>query len=293
MTALESRSAREGTELELPGGYRSVLVTRSDDRRGPQGIHLVEHAGTHYIYKVYGARRNPLKGILERIAARIEGRSGPSPATRLAVERRCLRVWRDHGFDVFREIETGPEISFGAPALCLEYVQGRSALRYFADPSVAKDEKLEALHRLAGEWARRHELAQRLNEPLLIHEHPSLEHIWRGEDGRFYHFDFEVVYTGRRLRERIGREVLRLVRAVLRYAPEADREEYLEVFLEKYRLHDFLRLAFEDLWRSPSPFVRVWRFFEWLGPRARLPLSQFAVARMVMEKLTARGEHAT
>jgi len=293
MTALETRLLAEGAELELPGGFRSVLLTRSRDRKGLQGIHLVKHRGIHYIYKVYGCRRHATKAVLDRIAARIEGRSTPDPAGRLAIERRCLRVWRENGFDVFREIESAPAISFGAPALCLEYVPGQSAMRYFADTAVGRKERLDALSRLADAWGRRHELARRLNEPLLIHEHPSLTHIWHGEDGRFYHFDFEVVYTGGRLSERIAREALRLVRALLRYAPAADREEYLDVFLKHYRPHGFLRIAYQDLWRSPNPFVRLYRLFERLGPRARLPFSQFDVARMVMERLSARDAGVT
>ena len=286
MTPLEARLIPEGAEVELPGGHRGKLITRSSKRSGPQGIYLVHAGGADYVYKVYGPRCSRAREWGNRLASVLEGRSAPDPAARLDVERRALRLWRQHGFAVFQEAGSAPEIPFGAPTLALEYVPGRSAQDYFADKAVPKGEKLEALRRLVAEGARRNDLARRLNEPLLVHEYPALVHIWRGDDGVFRHFDFEVVFTRRRRIEHlIAREILRYTRSVLRATPEADRAEFLEVILEHYPHREFLRMAYRDPWRSPNPAVRIFRFFERHARRGRQPLSRFAVARRIAERL--------
>lgn len=282
----DSRHIPEGAEVDLPGGFRGTLLTRSDDRSGPQGVYLVEHGSAQYVYKVYGARRNWVKQCRDRVYSFLEGRSGPAPAVRRDVEQRALALWREHGFSVFPQPESAPAIDFGAPVLCVGYVPGRTAYTHFADPAISREDKFRLLRTLVADWARRHELARRLSEPLLVQEHPSLEHIWLGEDGRSYYFDFEVVFWKRsRLHQFIGREILRYTRAVVRCVPEEESEEYLDLVLRHYPLPEFFRIAYVDLWRHPNPFVRAFRFFERLTERARRPLSSFEVIRRIIERL--------
>ena len=285
-TRLESRLIPEGDEVALPGGYRGILVTRSEDRAGLQGVYLVRHGSQACIYKVYGNRRNPIRQWGDCITSFLEGRSNPDATARLKVEQDTLRIWRRHGFPVFREVPSAPIIEFGAPVLCLEYVPGATAADYFGDPGVGQEAKFDALRTLVAEWGKRHQLAKRLSEPLLVHEHPSLGHLWRGEDGCFFTFDFEVAFTrAHHIDQLIAREILRLTRAVLAIVPAKDRSAYLDLILKNYPLPEYFKIAYIILCKSPNPFVRAFRFIERRTARNRKPLSRFQMADLIVKQL--------
>ena len=285
-TGVESRLIPEGAEVVLPGGYQATLVTRSNDRAGSQGIYLVKQNSAAYIYKVYGNRCNPIRQWSNRLGALLEGRSKPDAETRLRIERQTLALWRQHGFPVFREAPSAPHIEFDAPYLRMEYVPGASATQYFADPAVERKAKFETLGRLIMEWGKRHELARSLHEPSLVHEHPSLGHLWRGEDGIFYTFDFEVVFTrAYRTDHLIAREIFRLTRSVITTVPAEERGDYLDFILKHYPFPEFFKIAYTTLCASPNPFVRAFRFLERHAPRNRRPFSRFQVARWIHERL--------
>jgi len=286
MVLFESRLHPEGSEVNLPGVGPALLLARSAERKGAQGTYLIEREGRRFVYKVYGARRNPVKAVADHTISFLEGRSSPAPSARRDTERCALRLWREHGFPVFHEIESAPAIAFGAPVLTLEYVPGRRMDHCFLDPDIAREAKLEMVGKLAHDWARRHELAERLAEPMLIHEHPGLTHIWLGDDGQHYYFDFEVAFTRRAsVRHLIAREILRLVRSVLKIASDEEREDLLDVILKNYRHTEFLRLAAYDLWAPRRFAVRIFRWFEHRTPRNRRPFSKFETAQWIVARL--------
>jgi hypothetical protein len=83
------------------------------------------------------------------------------------------------------------------PHLVLEHVAGRTVSAELRDPAVPSATLVAGLARFAPEWSRRHDLAESLEEPGLVHAHPSFNHAI-DRAGEWVSFDFEYAYTDRR-----------------------------------------------------------------------------------------------
>ncbi|MGH7292230.1 MAG: hypothetical protein ACREJT_13515, partial [Myxococcota bacterium] len=109
-------------------------------------------------------------------------------------EARLLRLWREHGFAVPRVLDiTLPEPD-DRPYLVLERIDGPTVHEELRDPALAPGPLETGLTRFAAEWCRRHDLAERLREPGLVHAHPGFAHLL-DRQGEWVAFDLEYAYT--------------------------------------------------------------------------------------------------
>ncbi|MBZ0253378.1 MAG: hypothetical protein K8I02_08570, partial [Candidatus Methylomirabilis sp.] len=179
-------------------------MQEGDPHRGGNVLVLVGDEGEAQVLKIYrrrGTRAQEWSRALSHLF--IEGKRGAGARARRDTERLCLTLWAAHGFDVFTVFDLPPPSWIAHPTLWIEYCPGRSLLWAMLDASVPWEQKLGWLRRLASDMARRHALALRLGEPLLVQEHGTVNHVpVSGE--RLIPFDFEVAY-------RAGYPVLRAV----------------------------------------------------------------------------------
>jgi tRNA A-37 threonylcarbamoyl transferase component Bud32 len=142
----------------------------------------------------------------------------PRRARRRDTERRLLQLWRTHGVPVPEVLELPRPVPADRQYLVLEPVAGRGVHEELRDVAVPL-ERLEAgMTRFAGDWCRRHALAERLREPGLVHAHPGFAHlIDRG--GEWVTFDLEYAYTDpRRIEALVAVEIAGFVASLTRAA---------------------------------------------------------------------------
>ena len=115
------------------------------------------------------------------------------PRARLANEKKCLDIWRDAGFRVFKtyddvEVSGLPEGGY----LLFEYLPALKFKDYFGDESVPLDDRMATYRRFLKEWYRRHEIAVTRREPGLKQENGDMKHVMIIYHG-FLYFDLEMV----------------------------------------------------------------------------------------------------
>ena len=276
----------DAPRVDLGGGVTGCRLDRSRGGRGRQGVYYVCEHGHPCVLKVFDRKESELRRLWADLGNCFVGRTGASPSQRYLTERACLAVWRRHGFDVFQECDAAPEVSIGAHHICMEYVPGRSVGDFLADPDVPRRRKTALVARLAHEWRWRHDIALAHREPLLIHEHPTLVHVWMGPHGRLIHYDFEIAYArAGKLDDLIARELIGFLRSLYKLSSQEEFDRYLAAFLSVYPCRRRIERAYTLFFRSPNPVVRAFRFFERLIPRSRRPHSKFRVARMLAARI--------
>lgn len=216
----------------------------------------------------------------------LAGKSSLRPRDRFETEKRVLETWREHGFHVFEQAEKEDFIGIKEPHLVLEYVHGQTLLSYFADPHVGKDEKIAILRRFIPEWGRRHDLAMKSGNRLLIQEHPSFKHVFVNEAGRLIFFDFETVYQApHSLPSLIGREIAGYVRSLYKVTPPDEFSGFLDIIIQEYPHREYLLYPFRYFFRHPNPIMRVLYSLDRRLPRHQKRHSKYPVARMLGEHL--------
>jgi hypothetical protein len=97
---------------------------------------------------------------------------------RRATERRLLRLWREHGFDVPQDwTDALPE--FRAPNVAiLEFIEGAVPLwDVLALERLSAARREAVLRAFSAEWGRRHQEALRSGEAGLVQEHGTIRHV--------------------------------------------------------------------------------------------------------------------
>jgi hypothetical protein len=274
----------EGDTIILDGGYKALVLDRSDAGQYPQGVYKIHDQGRDYIFKVFAPKVGFWGQWIEYVTSDFwSGRTSPSPKARYRIEKAVLKLWRSHGFGVFPEPENPPPVDFGAPTICLDYVEGEEVAEELRSAEVPLAGKLDLIRQLAAEFHRRHELARSTGNRLFLHEHPTLRHIWRAaDDGRLINFDFEITYHRfTNMESLIARELLAFARSILVNVSDAERDACLDVLLEAYPDRAVFERAYRAYWKSLNPIVRIFRFFERMTKRSRRPLSRPKVARLI------------
>lgn len=234
------------------------------------------------VVKRYGSKRSWFRTLVHAFGARwLTGKSSPFPRQRRRTECELLELWRQHGCDV-------PELTEPTeseePSLFLEDL-GRVNLRdHLLDlRGTPMEPQQQLIRRLAKDCGRRHAVAIRLQEPRLIHERPTPEHIMLcGE--RLVWCDLEVCYRRWHDIERlVSRELIGLLRG-LRKCNLRDFDHLLEAFLDAYPDREALARASSDLARGSL------RGLGWVFSLRRLvpqrdPYGKAAVARSLQEGL--------
>jgi hypothetical protein len=277
----------KGIAPGFPTGLKATCLDSSKRGDGHHGVFLVEDASDNkYIVKCYGRKRSKWREILGTLANYLAGKSSLRPLDRFETEKKVMKTWHDHGFHVFKQSEVEDFIGIKEPHLVLEYVRGQTLLSFFADPHVGKDEKTAMLRRFIPEWGRRHHLAMKSGNRLLIQEHPSFKHVFVNDTGQFFAFDFETVYQApHRLASLIGREIAGYVRSLYKVTAPEEFSGFLDIIIQEYPHREYLLYPFRFFFRHPNPIMRMLYSLDRRRPRHQKRHSKYPVARMLGEHL--------
>ena len=252
------------------GGLDGVLLARSERGDGCHQVVSTEMGGRAVVLKVYGRKRARLPTALRGFGHRfLVGKTGLSARVRCDTERRLLGLWREHGFAVPAPLAIEPPEPIAAPYLVMERLAGPTVDVRLRDASA--DAALDAaLARFAGEWSRRHGLAERLREPGLLHAHPGFAHLLEA-GGAWAAFDFEYAYTDReRVAELCDVEIAGFV-ASLRRAAGARSSALLRALVagypERTRLERAARAGAIGRFRALEPLAQRFPALRGRGPR--------------------------
>lgn len=252
---------------------------------GLNAVWLVNAEGGKRILKTYHLRRSPLRTALACLAHALGGRTSYSARSRRDTERRNLLLWRDKGFAVPDVLDLRLLEDPGLPWLCIEHVSGTVLLAYLAAPAVPQERKDSVLSSFAVEWARRHKAAVDSNEPRLVQEHGTFEHVLMDGD-RFVTIDLEVSYrTGTRVMDLIVFEVCAYIRSLFRKLPEPQAEHLLRVILASYPERAFFAAVYPTLFTSSGPIRRTVLALDRRLLRDDAKVHKYEVARRVREAI--------
>ncbi len=257
-------------------------------------LYKVPYRDGHAVLKVYYGSHGRWARLGKSLAnVLLYGQTSYLPRTRLAVERRCLRLWAEHGFrtfgiheDVRVEAPQCPEHGY----LLLEYVDKPKLSQFLADGSRALAERLATWRRFLPEWSRRHELAIALREPALVHENGDGKHVMLLDDGSFLWFDFEMIYRSRRrVRRHVAHETIQYLWQICRGLPPADVDPFLDAAAAGHPNPPRLKEAWELFLRHPNLLMRAARWLDQRRARARKPTSKYRIAARLRQALQRAG----
>lgn len=223
--------------LEPPARGNLLLLRETSDGR-PAAL------------KVYRRRRGALREAFARVShCLFEGKRSPSAWGRRETERRSIKLWQRHGFDVPALLQDAPPPELeGLPCTWFEYVPGPPLFGRLLDPGVSATRKEALVRELACSSRRRHALALELHEPLLLHEHPTTKHVLVSGE-RLVTIDLEGGYRPEFSPEvAAGLEVAGVVRSLWhdpRHTPlsEALPAAYVEGYGDRNLLREVARAA--------------------------------------------------
>lgn len=277
----------KGTISFFPSRFKVTCLEYSKRGDGHHGIFLIEDPGAQkYVVKCYSRKRSHWREVLNAISNYLSGRSSSRPLGRFNIEKKVLQTWREHGFDVFKQPKDLESLEITKPHLLFEYVKGQTLLSYFADPRISKEDKIEKLKRFIPEWGRRHHIAMKSGNRLLIQEHPSFKHVYINDGGRFIFFDFETVYTKlHSLPSLIGREIAGYVRSLYKVIPPEEFNEFLKLIINEYPHREYLLYPYDYFYRHPNPLVRFSHSLVRRLPRNKRRHSKYLVAPLIRDCL--------
>lgn len=240
-------------------------------------LYRVPFRGGEAVLKVYAGSRGRLetwRKSFENVV--FAGQTSYQPRTRRRIELECLALWRRHGFRVYETFEDVAVEAPGCPPGCytlFEYRAGPKLVEVLRDSKREPDARLAVYRRFLAEWARRHELAEALAEPRLVHENGDGKHVLVLDDG-FLWFDFEIVGRSRaRVGDQVSHEIVQYLWFLSKSVREL-RDRLFEETVAGYPKTDRLRAACAYFLDGPRRALD-----RTLRARARRPGSKYAVAR--------------
>ncbi|UCF83855.1 MAG: hypothetical protein JSV50_22310 [Desulfobacteraceae bacterium] len=246
------------------------------------------------VLKVYYGTRSTLRYIAGTISNYFQGQTSFMPQARLANERKCLDIWRNAGFRVFKVYED-VKVS-GLPEggyMLFEYLPALKFKDYFGNESVPLKDRMTTYRQFLKEWHRRHELAVTWREPRLIHENGDIKHVMIIDKG-FLYFDFEMSFRSRkkdRVVEFVSREILAYLKTLRRLVGPDLFKLFLKETIDHYPGTEFLKNTYTVMFTHPNPIIRLARRLDRkTGLRAAKPHSKYNVALQLKGLLDGQHE---
>ena len=245
------------------------------------------------VLKVYYGSRSTLRYVTGTISNYFQGQTSFMPQARLANEKKCLDIWRDAGFRVFKtyddvEVSGLPEGGY----LLFEYLPALKFKDYFGDESVPLDDRMATYRRFLKEWHRRHEIAVTRREPGLIHENGDMKHVMIIDDG-FLYFDFEMIFRSRRktrVEEFVSREILAYLKSLRKIVGPDLFKLFLNETIKHYPGTEYLQNTYTVMFAHPNPVTRMARKLDRkTAPRAAKPHSKYNVSLQLKSLLDGRS----
>jgi hypothetical protein len=244
------------------------------------------------VLKVYYGTRSILRYIGGTISNFFEGQTSFMPRARMLNEKKCLQIWRDAGFRVFKTYDD--VVVRGLPAdgyMLFEYLPALQFKDYFGDADVPLEDRLNTYRRFLKVWHRRHDLAVKQQEPCLVHENGDLKHVMMVDD-QYLFFDFEMTYRSRnRVPEFISREILAYLKSLGKIVGPELFPGFLEQTIEHYAATGLLQKTYELMFAHPNPVIRLARNIDRkFSAGAAKPFSKYNVARHLKHLLDGRPD---
>ncbi len=273
----------------LLGAFAPRLMDASARGAGWNSVWQIEIKGASRVLKVYGRRRGILREWMTDLAQRLGGRTPYTAAARRETETRCLRLWREAGFDVPGLVDPPPDFpKLPAPFLLMEYIPGASLANALGDPAMAEKERTALWRRCAAAWGARHAAALTRREPALLQEHPALDHVLVSGN-RLVTFDLEVTYTDDgNVPDRIAAELAGLVRSLFKSLPPAEARRLLREWVSAYPTRARLEAVYPALFANASPMRRLFHALDRIFLRKAGGMDKYAAARLLREALTEK-----
>lgn len=239
--------------------------------------------------KVYYGSRSTWRYITGTISNWAEGQTSFMPKARRNNELKCLQVWRENGFRVFDVyddvvVKGLPEAGY----TMLEFVQGEKMITYLGREDIPLETRLEKYRTFLKDWHRRHALAVKTANPLLIHENGDMKHVMLMPEDQFLYFDFEMQYRSRKpakVRGYVAREIL----AYLKYTGKAVGTELFPLFIDETVKHypdrSLLELAVDTMYKNPNLLVRWARAYDARKIRHMEEFNKYQVANELKRAL--------
>ncbi|MDF1662127.1 MAG: hypothetical protein P1V97_10165 [Planctomycetota bacterium] len=252
-------------------------------------LYKIPFRGGWAVLKVYyGSRSNWVRLTKSFNNVVLLGQTSYFPQTRRRVERECLELWDKHGFKVFDWYDDVDVIAPNCPPngyLLCGHVDAPTLEDHLVDESIDIETRFETYHRFLKEWCRRHDIAERENEPRLMHENGDFGHVMLvGDD--FLWFDLEMVYRSRRrVAEFLWHEIIQYLWYILRKAPESVKSRIVEETVAGYPNRERLKRAPDYFLKHPRLLMRFGRKLDSMKKKGRKPTSKYNVSRRLREAI--------
>ncbi len=258
----------------IPGG----TLVQGPNARGGNMLYRVATPDGDLALKLYRQRKAAWRAPFRRLAHAIEGKRGTSPSARCETERRTLECWQRHGFSAPRWMDRPCPDDVNPPFLWMTWLAGVVLRTALEDPDVGSQQKSRWMEALADSMSARHTCALAEREPLLIPEHPHVQHVIVHEDSVSV-FDHEGGYAPRYpIRQAIAAELAGTVRSALRAAPNMERE-LVTSFVMGYKERDRAVTICKEALEGRGITRRVHR---WDDERRRPDFSKAKALRMLL-----------
>jgi hypothetical protein len=247
----------DGTEAELLDSSR-----RGD---GGQRVLKVTHEGMPVVLKCYGMKRGRIKTLVRQFGSLfLVGKSSITAGSRCATEREALALWSREGFDVPRLLRV-PELEGRAdPCLVMEWIPGILMTEALREGGAPLPERIALVKRFSPLLCARHDRAVRLDEPRLLMENPTFDHVFVSGD-RLVHFDLEIAFRKARDVERLVRRELVGFTWSMAKMSGAEFPALLEAMIARYPARHRFITVLEELKRYGNVPVVPWiAFFQGL-----------------------------
>jgi hypothetical protein len=268
--------------LDLP-----VRLLDEPSYRGGNLVALVGEGEEARVLKLYRRRRGRLRSFSRALENRALGKRDVSPGARCRTERLSLDLWTRMGFRVPVRLEAPLPEGIAPPALWMKYCPGETLYRLILNGAADIETLARHCARLGATMDQRHRVALERDEPLLVPEHATVQHVVVNDE-HLVHIDHETGYgPGYPLEWAIAREVASTVRTILRAASERPSapvpgERYTAALVEAYGDKERLAALAQRALRERSVSLVLHR----LSDRARrTPPNQTDALRRVLDLL--------
>jgi hypothetical protein len=251
-------------------------------------LYKVPFRGGWAVLKVYFGSRGLLGCITKTLDNVVmNGQTSYMPRARLRNEQASMKVWREAGLRVFDiydnvEVEGLPKDGYAL----YEYVPGRNFHKYLPDESVPIEDRLHWFRIFLEQWHKRHALACKTRNPVLIHENGDIKHVML-HNNELYWFDFEMVFrSGAHIEDLVAREILAYLKTLRSFLNDERFDLFFREALDRYPDRSLLERVHTFMFHNRNP---VNRFGRWLDftyrAKARKPGSKYRIALLMKHYL--------
>lgn len=269
-----------GHRETIPDGAR---ILQASGKRNSGNILLTFGEGPERtVLKLYRCRRSRSREALRSFSQlALEQKRGASAATRYRTEGDVLPVWMREGFAVVEPLDRPLPADIAPPARWFAFCSAPRLDQVVSDKQEPLAYKQERMQKLGAAMQRRYRRALDLGEPLLVHEHGNINHVFvDGEELRT--FDFENAFRPSvNLSEALAQETAGVLRSIRKFAGP-DSEALTASWVEGFQDRELLRRIAHHAVADPGLSRRLKR---WHDRRKRGAMSKTGIMEDLWQRL--------